>query len=106
MSPYDLQKVLQEAGEHLDHVTIYRILELLQGLNLAHKVLSVGGYLRCALQDGQGCHGYMVCRGCGRLQEFSDESLCRREDELAARLGFQAERHLTEFSGLCAGCQR
>ncbi|MBI2855064.1 MAG: transcriptional repressor [Chloroflexi bacterium] len=105
MSPYDLQKLLQEGDEHLDVVTIYRVLELLQELNLVHKVLSVGGYVRCRLEDGNGCHGYLVCRSCGRLQEFSDESLCRKEDELAARLGFHAEHHLSEFSGLCAGCQ-
>ncbi|MBI2858104.1 MAG: transcriptional repressor [Chloroflexi bacterium] len=105
MSPYDLQKALDESGEKLDHVTIYRTVELLQRLNLAHKVLSVGGYARCTLNNEEGCHGYLVCRGCGKLQEFADASLCRREDELAERMGFRAERHLTEFSGLCSVCQ-
>lgn len=105
-SPYDLQKELQEHGERLDTVSIYRILEALERLNLAHKVLSKGGYVRCTLKGNSGCHGYLVCRGCGRLQEFADKSLCRKEDELAARHGFLAERHMTEFSGLCRGCLR
>jgi len=105
VSPYDLQRALGQGGERLDHVTIYRVIELLQQLNLVHKVLSVGGYVRCTLEKGGGCHGYLVCRGCGKLQEFADESLCHKEDELAARLGFRAERHMTEFSGLCSVCQ-
>ncbi|MDO8473648.1 MAG: Fur family transcriptional regulator [Dehalococcoidia bacterium] len=105
-SPYDIQKLLLEQGKRLDHVTIYRTLELLERLNLVHKVLSLGGYARCTLENEAACHGYLVCRGCGSLQEFADESLCHKEDELAEKHGFQAERHLTEFSGLCAGCQR
>lgn len=106
VSPYDIQKLLQEQGKRLDHVTIYRTLELLERLNLVHKVLSVGGYVRCTLEDEGACHGYLVCRGCGGIQEFADKSLCHKEDELAEKHGFLAERHLTEFSGLCAGCQR
>ena len=105
-SPYDLQRSLTERGERLDHVTIYRVLELLQRLKLAHKVLSVGGYVRCTLSDGNGCHGYLVCRSCGGLQEFANESLCHKEDEVAASMGFHAERHVSEFSGLCAECLR
>ncbi len=103
-SPYELQKTIKEHGEHLDHVTIYRIVELLEQLNLIHRVLSVGGFIRCTLGQGNGCHGYLVCRNCGGLQEFADESLCHKEDEVAANLGFQAERHVAEFSGLCAHC--
>lgn len=104
VSPYDIQKALGQEGEHLDHVTIYRVLELLQRLNLAHKVLSVRGFVRCTLGNEEGCHRYLVCRGCGGLREFADQLLCQKEDEVAARLGFHAEHHSTEFSGLCAGC--
>jgi Fe2+ or Zn2+ uptake regulation protein len=105
LSPYDIQKKLREMGQHLDTVTIYRILDLLCGLGLTHKVLSANGFIRCTLGDEGGCHRYLVCRRCGGLQEFADEALCLKEDEIAHRFGFQAEYHLTEFSGLCANCQ-
>ena len=103
-SPYELQKALKEHGDHLDHVTIYRIVELLERLNLIHKVLSTGGYVRCTLENSSGCHRYLVCRQCGALQEFADESLCRKENEIAAKMGFQADHHIEEFHGLCADC--
>lgn len=105
-SPYELRKELQGQGQRLDAVTIYRILELLERMNLAHKILSKGGYVRCTLESDKGCHGHLVCRNCGGLQEFADESLCHREDEVAAQHGFLAERHMSEFSGLCAGCRK
>src|SRR4030042_3391480 len=75
-SPYGIQKLLQEDGSYLDHVTIYRILALLCSLKLVHRVLSVGGFKKCTLSNEEGCHRYMICRICGGLQEFADKALC------------------------------
>lgn len=105
MSPYEMQKVLQDEGRHLDHVTIYRTLELLSANGLVHRVSSLGGFVRCSLDDEVGCHRYMVCRSCGSFREFADESLCEREGETARAFGFHTEHHFAESLGLCANCQ-
>jgi len=106
LSPYEIQKLLLKEGKYLDHVTIYRILELFCALNLVHKVLSLGGFVKCTLGDEEGCHRYMICRSCGALQEFADKTLCERENEVAGKFGFQPEYHRTEFSGLCSNCRK
>ena len=106
LSPYEIQKLLLEEGKYLDHVTIYRILELFCALNLVHKVLSLGGFVKCTLGDEEGCHGYMICHGCGALQEFADRALCVKENEVAEKFGFQPEYHLTDFSGLSSNCRK
>jgi len=106
VSPYDIQRLLRQEGKYLNHVTIYRILDLFCRLNLAHKVLSSGGFVKCGLGDEAGCHRFMVCRRCGVLREFADEVLCREESELAQNSGFHTECHLSESSGLCANCYR
>jgi len=105
VSPYDIQKVLQEKGQHLNHVTIYRILDLFCLLDLAHKILLLGGFVKCTLGDKEGCHRFMVCRHCGGLQEFADKALCEEENEIAQDLGFRAEHHFSEFFGVCSKCQ-
>jgi Fe2+ or Zn2+ uptake regulation protein len=105
VSPYDIQKILEGSGEHLNHVTIYRVLELLCSLNLAHKVLLAGGFVKCALGEGEGCHRFVVCRQCGALHEYADKELCEEENALAQEFGFRAERHFSEFSGVCSKCQ-
>ena len=105
-SPYEIQKIIRQQGGHLDSVTVYRVLDLLCALNLVHKVLSSGGFIKCVLGEEEGCHRYLVCRQCGILQEFADRALCLRENEAAEKLGFHAEHHLTEFSGLCFDCCR
>lgn len=104
VSPYDIQEILQQKGEYLNHVTIYRVLELLCSLNLAHKVLLVGGFVRCTLGECDGCHRFVVCRQCGALREYADKNLCEEESAIAQELGFRAERHFSEFSGICAEC--
>ena len=104
LSPYEIQGVLQEQGRYLNHVTIYRVLDLLCRLNLAHKVLSSGGFVKCTIGAREGCHRFMVCQDCGAIQEFADKTLCQEETALAENLGFHTEYHLSEFFGLCSQC--
>jgi Fe2+ or Zn2+ uptake regulation protein len=104
VSPYDIQEILQRKGEYLNHVTIYRVLELLCSLNLAHKVLLVGGFVKCTLGEKSGCHRFVICRQCGALREYSDKALCEEENAIAQEFGFRTEQHFSEFSGICSEC--
>jgi len=106
LSPYDIQDILRTRGKHLNHVTIYRILSLLCHLKLAHRMLSSGGFVKCSLDAGEGCHRFMVCQDCGDIQEFADQGLCQGENEFAQNLGFHPQSHISEFSGLCSRCYR
>jgi Fur family transcriptional regulator, zinc uptake regulator len=104
LSAYEIQKLLKQEDKYLNHVTIYRILDLLCHLNLAHRILSTGGYVKCGLGKQPGCHRFLVCRKCGAIIEFASEELCREENDFAGNFGFHTEYHLSEFSGLCASC--
>lgn len=104
LSAYEIQSLLDEQGKHLNHVTIYRILDLFCSLNLAHRVLSSGGFIKCGLGAVEGCHRFMVCHRCGAIQEFADKGLCQEENEFAQHFNFHTECHLSEFSGLCSHC--
>ena len=104
LSPYDIQGILHARGKYLNHVTIYRILNLLCNLNLAHKMLSNGGFVKCNLDATEGCHRFMVCQCCGAIREFADKGLCQEENAFTQDLGFYTDHHLSEFSGLCSRC--
>jgi Fe2+ or Zn2+ uptake regulation protein len=106
LSPYDIQEILSRRGKHLNHVTIYRILDLLCSLNLAHKMLSGGGFVKCSLDDVEGCHRFMICQQCGTIREFADKGLCKEENDVARDLGFHTEHHRSEFYGLCSRCYK
>lgn len=104
VSPYEMQAILQQNDEYLNHVTIYRILDLFCELNLAHKVLLGRGFVKCTLTDAEGCHRFVVCRSCGTLKEYADKELCEEETLAASDLGFRTEQHFSEFYGLCTKC--
>ena len=104
VSPYEMQEILQCKGEYLNHVTIYRVLDLFCLLNLAHKVLLVGGFVKCALEESDGCHRFVICRECGALREYADKALCEEENAIAREFGFRTEQHFSEFSGICSEC--
>jgi len=106
LSPYDIQEILRARGKHLNPVTVYRILDLLCRLSLAHKMLSGGGFVKCSLDAVEGCHRFMVCQDCGAIREFADEGLCQKENEFARSLGFHTKHHLSEFAGLCSRCHK
>lgn len=106
LSPYGIQRALRQQGKYLNHVSIYRILDLFRRLNMAHRVLSSAGFVKCALGGKQGCHRLMVCRCCGALQEFIDDKLCQHESEMAQNSGFHTEYHLSESSGICSACYK
>ncbi len=106
ISPYDIQGILSARGKYLNHVTIYRILDLFCSLNLAHKMLSSGRFIKCNLESTEGCHRFMVCQQCGAIREFADKELCQEENDFARSYGFHTEHHLSEFSGLCSRCYR
>jgi len=106
VSPYEIQSLLLQQGKYLNHVTIYRTLDLLCRLNLAHRVLSSGEFVKCSLGNIEGCHRFMVCRRCGAVQEFADERLCQEEKAFAQNFDFHTEYHLSGASGLCSDCYK
>jgi Fur family zinc uptake transcriptional regulator len=46
----------------------------------------------------------MICRACGRAQEFGDDEVEALLARTAARKNFAAERVAIEIQGLCADC--
>jgi len=104
LTAYEIQRSLEQQGKHLNQVTVYRTLDLLCRLNLAHKLLSSGGFIKCSLCRSESCHRFAVCQCCGAVQEFADTGLCQHELEFARELGFHTRHHVSESTGLCARC--
>jgi Fe2+ or Zn2+ uptake regulation protein len=104
-SPYDIQKLIPVKPQ-LNHVTIYRILELLQQLHLVHKVSS-GGFIKCVVPEEDGCHHFLICNSCGLTKEFA-EAGHKHHVHLPESLDneFILTNHTYELSGVCKKCQK
>lgn len=107
--PLGAEEVLAEAREHhprLGLVTVYRTLDLFRDLGLVRRVHREDGCHGYALAS-PGHHHAIVCRRCGRADEFNGceemAGLIRRAE---AETGFCVEEHMLQLSGLCRVCAR
>ena len=50
LSPYEMKALLKKEKINADVVTIYRVLEVLESMELVHKVQAFNGYIRCNIK--------------------------------------------------------
>jgi Fe2+ or Zn2+ uptake regulation protein len=105
-SAYEIQDLLRQQGKYLNHVTIYRVLELLCHLKLAHNLPSGKSFTKCTLGNREGCHRFMICHNCGTIKEYVDDKICRSEKKVARDIGFYTQYHISESYGLCSDCHK
>ena len=100
-TPEELFKVVRRRMPSTSLATIYKTLEALEKLGLAHEVAQTGGSKRF---DGNvGKHHHFVCTSCKRIMDFEDDKL----DAVApARKpkGFQASSVTVQILGRCESC--
>lgn len=87
-------------------VQVYRALQKLERLGLAHRVEALNAFVACSdHHDGlQHRPGFVICRDCGAAREFEDTrvaSVARK----AAGEGFRIEMISLEIYGRCAPCE-
>jgi len=102
---YDILHTLQQEDKSAKPSTVYRTLDFLQELKLAHKIDSLNAYVGCLHpEEGHNCQ-FMICRNCETVQESCDSSVFKAITESAQKLHFIVERQMIEVHGLCANCQ-
>ncbi len=112
LSAYDVIDALRGQGR-LAPPTVYRALQKLIDEGLAHRLETRNAYVAC--QHSDAVHGpshghahragFMICRVCGKAQEFGDAEVEALLAQTAARSRFVAERVAIEIQGLCADCK-
>jgi Fur family zinc uptake transcriptional regulator len=105
VSAYDLIESLAKVGKRLAPVSVYRILDVLQGAGLVHRLESRNAFFACMTEHTAGPQTItLVCEGCERVIE-SDAPDAFRAIGLSARAsGFRARNVVIEVSGICAEC--
>ena len=94
---------LQQQFPSLHKTTVYRELETLTNRNILTTV-DFGDGLKRFEQTGEH-HHHIVCNDCQSIQDIPiDQDICRSQEQLAKRHGFQKIQHSFEFFGLCSRC--
>ncbi len=105
MSAEDVYRVLLEAGEEIGLATVYRVLTQFEEAGLVVRHHFEGGQSVFELDYGTH-HDHLVCVKCGRVEEFVDEVIEKRQEEIARRAGYEMTDHNLNIYGVCGKCQK
>ncbi len=105
-SAYDIaEAVSQTQGRRVAANTVYRILDLFVGANLARRVESANAYVANAHPDCLHDCIFLVCDACGQTTHLDDDRITRGVRNAAEAEGFSPERPVIEVRGTCAACR-
>jgi len=100
VSAEDVYKLLLDAGEEIGLATIYRVLTQFEAAGLVTRHHFEGGQSVFELDRGEH-HDHIVCIRCGRVEEFFDQTIEDRQQEIAIDKGFSVEAHALTIYGYC-----
>ena len=104
-SAYDIaEEVSKRQGRRVAANSVYRILDLFVGANLARRVESANAYVANAHPDCLHDCIFLICDSCGQAVHIDDDALSGGVRKAAASAGFSAQRPVIEVRGTCEDC--
>ncbi len=101
LSAEDVYKVLLNAGEDVGLATVYRVLTQFEEAGLLSRHHFESGKAVFEINEGTH-HDHIVCVKCGRVEEFYDAEIEKRQQEAAESRGFKMQEHSLMIYGICA----
>ena len=101
---YDLLPKMDTGQGPAKPPTVYRALEFLVRLGLAHRIESLNAFVACEVGACARSTIFLICEKCGATEEVDAGHAMVDVAEAAKKGGFQLRRSLIEASGLCAAC--
>ena len=104
-SAYDIaERVSQTQGRRIAANSVYRILDLFVGSNLARRVESANAYIANDHPDCLHDCIFLICDNCGQAKHIDDDQLTVGVRDAAKKAGFSPARPVIEVRGRCGEC--
>ncbi|HYD78833.1 MAG TPA: ferric iron uptake transcriptional regulator [Paucimonas sp.] len=99
----DVYHLLRAENLQLGLATIYRVLvQFVQAGILVRSSFESNAAI-FELNEGHH-HDHLVCTRCGKVEEFFDPEIERRQEEIAKARGFDLADHALALYGICMNC--
>lgn len=102
---YDLLPKLDTEKGQAKPPTIYRALDFLVRMGLAHRIESLNAFVACDVGACARSTIFLICEKCGGAEEFDAGHALVDLTEAASKDGFAIKRTMIEASGVCSTCQ-
>ena len=104
LSAEDIYRILLDSGVEIGLATVYRVLTQFEEAGLVARHHFESGQSVFELDHGIH-HDHLVCVKCGRVEEFVDEGIEARQEEIAKEAGYTITDHSLNIYGICRQCQ-
>ena len=107
LTPEALHRLVQQKYPNLriGIATVYRTLSLLEESGIVTS-LSFGAQGKKYELGAKEHHDHMICTECGKITEFLDEEIEKRQEKIANEFGFLMKDHSMQIYGICETCQK
>ena len=100
MTAEDVYKALLAEGADIGLATVYRVLMQFEQAHLLTRSNFESGKSVFELNEGQH-HDHLVCLTCGRVEEFYDAEIEKRQRHIAETRGFEIHEHSLALYATC-----
>lgn len=104
----DVRNLLRHPGHEdvdIGLATVYRVLTQFEQAGILTRSQFDGGKAVFELNDGDH-HDHLICTNCGKVVEFTDPEIEKRQHFIAEEKGFSLESHTMMLFGICPACQK
>ena len=100
MSAEDVFKLLLAEGADVGLATVYRVLMQFEQAGILTRTHFETGKAVFELNEGKH-HDHLVCVDCGRVEEFFDAEIEKRQRSIAQARGFELHDHALALYAVC-----
>ncbi|HMM51666.1 MAG: ferric iron uptake transcriptional regulator [Lautropia sp.] len=100
MSAEDVYRELLAENQEIGLATVYRVLTQFEQAGILKRSNFESGKAVFELEEGHH-HDHLVCLQCGRVEEFYDAEIEKRQQAIAKERGFQLQDHALSLYGNC-----
>jgi len=105
LSAEDVYKMLLADNLDVGLATVYRVLTQFEQAGILQRNHFETGKAVFELNEGSH-HDHLVCLDCGKVEEFYDEEIEKRQLRVAQQYGFEIADHALALYGHCKDCQK
>ena len=103
MTAEDVFRVLLDERSDIGLATVYRVLTQFEQAGILLRRNFESGKAVYELNEGQH-HDHFVCTSCGKVEEFYDPEIEKRQQMIADQMGWSIQDHSMSLYGQCADC--
>jgi Fur family zinc uptake transcriptional regulator len=103
-SAYEVADRAGKDSKRLQANQVYRAVEMLIKLGVAHRVELKNGYMACHSTNNCTAHQILICESCGQVAELENSKLDAEIVKSAEEVGFTPQPQKLELLGICPNC--